>query len=118
MLFATHAARMVDRDRINELGELLGIVWTRESANALSNPSPEDRKDRKPRTRMVIPLLPAMQPKIIDVIQKGFGKQYGIDPPDWFLRNHENVVEGYDMPRDQFVQMAGLVTPLIPEIKS
>jgi len=68
----------------------------------------------KPRERLVIPLLPGMNSKIIDFVTKSFGGEHGIDAPGWYQKDRGEVVEGFDMPRADFLRLAGLFTSLIP----
>ena len=116
MLFASHALSSVERERLERLGELLGTTWTRERAEALTKPDTRRREtDRKPRERLVIPLLPGINPKVLDLISKSFGSSHGIDAPEWYRQDRGEVVEGFELPRDKFLQLANLFTPLIPK---
>ena len=118
MLFSAHAAQEVDRERMEHLGELLGIIWTRDQAMALREkpPAPGEKREKpKPRERLIIPLLAGFKPEILDFVKKSFGSPTGIDAPQWYQPEQADVVEAFDMPREEFVQLAGIFTSLIPK---
>jgi hypothetical protein len=119
MLFALHSARAVENEQMDRIGGMLGVVWTRESAQSLFTVAQPGKAPslQKPRERMVIPLLAGFNPKVLDVVKKGFGSQYGIDAPDWYMQNQGEVVEGYSLSRTDFVKLAGMFTPLIPKVE-
>ena len=114
MLFAAHAAQEVERERMEHLGELLGVIWTKDHAAALRDQTPPDPK-APPRERLVIPLLAGVKPEILDFVKKSFGNPTGIDAPEWYRPEKTEVVEAFTMDRDQFMQLAGIFTPLIPK---
>jgi len=93
---------------------MLGTYWTRESVQALT--SPEDpRGRREPRSSMMLPLLLGMKPQLEEFLVKSFGNNLGISAPDWYREDQGEVVEGFDMPRDEFIQLASMFTGVIPK---
>lgn len=114
MLFTSHAVNETQREQMDRLGELLGIIWTKEAAAMLHDSTPE-RDLRKPRERLVIPFLAGLKPEILDVVRKSFGSPTGIDAPEWYRSDRGEVVEAFNMPRDEFLRLAGIFTPLIPK---
>lgn len=115
MLFCSHALRDVDARRFEQLGEMLGTHWTRESAMQLTQQDKPKRgsEPTKPREKLVIPLLLGTKPEMVEFIGKAFGSPHGIDAPEWYRQDHGEVVEAFDMDRDKFMKIAGMFTPLI-----
>ncbi|KKN20149.1 hypothetical protein LCGC14_0938600 [marine sediment metagenome] len=115
MLFTSAALQDVERKQFDQLGELLGTTWTRERVQALMSKEPPARDQQgktKPRERLVIPMLMGINAKILDFVTKSFGGEHGIDAPGWYKKDHGEIVEGYDMPRDEFIRLASMFTPL------
>jgi len=114
LLFTDHALREVEQDRMDQLSTMLGVMWTKEQAEALKQRGGPRRDPREqPRDRLFVPLLAGFKPEILDYVKKSFGSSTGIDAPGWY--DPENgVVEAFEMPRDEFIQLASMFTSLIP----
>jgi hypothetical protein len=113
-MFTASALHSNEQKKFKSLGEILGTHWDRETVEAMFA-SPKKGKT-KPVDEIVIPLLLGSNPKIQDYLRKRFGRLKGIKPPSWYENvNRSEVVEGYDMDRDKFINLAGMFTPLIPQ---
>lgn len=110
LIFSATALREVEQEQFDKLGELLGTTWTREQVEAMIRPP--DGRPGKPRSRLIIPHLIGSNPKLLEFVRKSFGSSRGIDPPDWYSGS-ENVVEGWDMDRQDFIRLASIFTPMI-----
>jgi len=70
---------------------------------------------QEPLRQLMIPFLLGMNPELQDYLKKQFGSALGINPPKWYAEDPGNVVEGIEMGWEDFVEMAHLFTPYIPE---
>ena len=115
MLFTSHALHDAEHRRFERLGEMLGTTWTREQAMALIHQDEHKPGDPvpEPRERLVIPHLVGVNPKLVEFIGKAFGSPHGIDAPEWYQQNHGEVVDGYAMPKSEFIKLASMFTSLI-----
>jgi len=114
MFFAASAQTDVECRQLRKLGEILGTYWTRESVQAMfSTDKAQGKKERL--EHLMIPHLLGVQPEIQDWLRSQFGSDQGISPPEWLQSNPSELVETYDMPRDEFINVASMFTGLIPK---
>lgn len=115
LLFAASAQRDVEESSFQKLGEILGVYWTRDTVDAMMNPKVGTKRSKGPRKDLLVPLALVMQPKLQDFIRDTFGSVGGISAPDWYQdENKAEVVEGYEMKRQDFINLASMFTGLIP----
>lgn len=93
----------------DRLGDMLGVRWTREQVEQVFN----SRTDPRQKLETIsIPLTFVIQPEFQEAVKSMFGSKFGIDPPEW--AKTATVVEGWDIPRDQFMHLARGASVAIP----
>lgn len=113
MLFAASAQHSIEERQFKRLGEMLGVYWTREAVDAMMAPSTESST---PRQDLLIPLLLGMAPQLDEYLRKSFSAARGITPPSWYKGvDKSQIIEGYTMPREDFIKLASMFTGLIPQ---
>jgi hypothetical protein len=95
---------------LRELARLLGVLWLREDAEQDEKTSV--RKITALPNELRIPLACAIEPGIVDVVKKYFGKKGGINPPDWAGKSE--VVEMFSTSKEEFLQFVrGFIAPKV-----
>jgi hypothetical protein len=115
LLFAASAQQNIEELSFQKLGEILGVYWTRDTVDAMMNPKVGTKRPKGPRKDLLVPLALIMQPKLQDFIRDTFGSAGGISAPGWYQEeDKDEVVEGYEMKRQDFINLASMFTGLIP----
>lgn len=116
LLFAASALSATERQQFKTLGEMLGTHWDRDTIEAMFTATQPGKGKRQAPNEIVIPHLLGVNPKLQDYLRKRFGSSQGIRPPSWYKDvDRKEVVEGFDMDRHDFINLAGRLTPLIPK---
>jgi hypothetical protein len=94
---------------MRELARMLGVLWTREDAE---QDDVDVKKIRARPNELRIPLACAIEPGIVDVVKKYFGKRKGIGSPEW--ADHSDVVDMFDVSREEYLKFVrGFVSPKV-----
>jgi hypothetical protein len=92
----------------NRLSDILGTRWTRDQVEQVfGNADPKQRAEA-----ISVPLAFIIQPEFQEALKGMFGSKYGIDAPDYVKKTE--IIEGWDMPREQFMQFARGASVAIP----
>lgn len=95
---------------------MLGTHWDRDTIEAMFATTKPGKAGKQAPDEIVIPHLLGVNPQLQDYLRKRFGNTSGIRPPSWYHDvDRAEVVEGFDMDRHDFVNLAGRLTPLIPQ---
>jgi len=90
---------------MRRLGESLGVYWDRDSAESLFETNlPPGERPRAP-DRAFFPLALILKPELRETIMNMFGRQFGQDAPDWAKDRKEEVVNLFDLPKEDFKEM-------------
>jgi hypothetical protein len=111
-LWADYCGDQVEEEEWKRLGTILGTHWTRESVAALFGQG----RGRKQLEKISLPLAFVIQPGAQDMLKGMFGRPSHLDAPDG--THPEDIVEGWDMSREQFQQVAGGSAWTIPKLES
>lgn len=115
LIFTHTALDDVQREQYQRLGEMLGVYWTREGVQSMFQTQDPKRAQQAPRTTLTVPLLLGVKPELRDFLQQSFGKPLGITPPEWYQHDQGEVVEGWELSREEFIKVASMFTGLIPK---
>jgi hypothetical protein len=101
-MFFDHWQHEVMENDFRRLGEALGIYWDRDNVEALfDTPTPPGERPSIPE-RVTFPLAFIIKPEFRDTVMNMFGRRFGKEAPGWAKENKEEVVELFDLPKDEF----------------
>jgi hypothetical protein len=108
LLWTDYYLHKENEDSFDRLADILGTRWTRDQVNQIFN----GEIKRETSDVLSVPLSFIIQPEFQEALKGMFGSKHGIDAPEWVKK--VEVVEGWDIPRDQFTQLARGASVVIP----
>lgn len=85
----------------DRFGQMIGAVWTKESASAMNK---HDREKKAPRDKIFIPLAQGIRPEIWDIVKKSFAHMPAED--EFEPKAGEEVVDMGAVDKEDFMAIA------------